>query len=49
MKLYKGQEDTGTKVIDSTEFKLDVRSDPDFKKPDFKKPDFKKHDFKKAD
>ena len=31
---YKGQEDTGAKVIEATEFKFPVRSDLGFKKPD---------------
>ena len=43
----KGQEDTGTQVIEATEFKYELRSDLGFKKPDFKKPDFKKPDFRK--
>ena len=32
--LGKGQEDTGPKVVEATEFKFVVRSDPGFKKPD---------------
>ena len=34
MKMNRGQEETGAYVIDATEFKFDVRSDPGFKKPD---------------
>ena len=33
-KQYKGQEDTGRKVIEATELKFDDRSYPGFKKPD---------------